>query len=58
LANRAAAGRLASTEYCFVPDAPLRVPTLLETLQSNILPLGNKYWTEVPEGFLESYQVD
>ncbi|WP_396616106.1 hypothetical protein ACHZ97_18940 [Lysobacter soli] len=51
LASRLGSGRVNKSEYCFIPESLLRTPTLLKTMQEHILPLGEKYWTEVPADY-------
>lgn len=51
-------GRAKRTEYCFIPNTPLRTPTLLQTFQEHVLSLGEKYWMEIPREYLEAELMD
>lgn len=50
LALQEAAKALSRHEYCFTPGPQWRRPILLEVFLTIVLPIGQAYWTETPQG--------
>lgn len=49
LAGRDAEDAQSKREYCFVPDPQWRRPHLLEVFLTVVHPIGEAYWTQLPE---------
>jgi hypothetical protein len=58
LTSQFSSGRAKRTEYCFIPNTPLRTPTLLQAMQEYVLPLGEKYWMEIPREYFQDKLMD